>query len=179
MTDRELRKLSRKDLLELLVAQGQERDALQAELEQTKAALENRQLQIEQAGSIAEAALRLNGVFEAAQAAAQQYLENIRQRSEQVEADCARRESACAALEAETHQKIDRQMQEAKKAAQDMEAESRRKCQLMEKEAKEKSEAYWTQITIRLKKFYQEHEELRNYLSSEARHESGKGKTDH
>ena len=59
MTDQELRKLSRKDLLELLISQGRERDALQAELEQVKAALKNRQLCIEQAGSIAEAALQL------------------------------------------------------------------------------------------------------------------------
>ena len=52
MTDRELRKLSRKDLLELLVSQSREREALQAELEQVKAALEDRQLQIERAGSV-------------------------------------------------------------------------------------------------------------------------------
>ena len=77
MTDQELRKLSRKDLLELLLAQSRERDALRTELEQARAALRDRQLHIEQAGSIAEAALRLNGVFEAAQAAAQQYLDNI------------------------------------------------------------------------------------------------------
>ena len=48
MTDQELRKLSRKDLLELLISQGRERDTLQAELEQVKAALKNRQLHIEQ-----------------------------------------------------------------------------------------------------------------------------------
>ena len=63
MTDQELRKLSRKDLLELLITQGRERDALQTELEQVKTALTNRQLQIEQAGSIAEASLQLNGVL--------------------------------------------------------------------------------------------------------------------
>lgn len=81
MTDRELRKLSRKDLLELLLAQSREVDALKDELERTKAALSDRQIHIEKAGSIAEAALRLNGVFEAAQAAADQYLENVRTHS--------------------------------------------------------------------------------------------------
>ena len=35
----------------------------------------------EEAGSIAEAALRINRVFEAAQEAADQYLENIRQQA--------------------------------------------------------------------------------------------------
>ena len=166
MTDQELRKLSRKDLLELLISQGHERDALQAELEQTKAALENRQLCIEQAGSIAEASLQLNGVFEAAQAAAQQYLENIRQRSEHIEEACAKREAACARLEAETQKKVDRQMQEAVKAAQVMEAETRRKCEAMEADAKKKAEAYWLDISARLKKFYEEHEELKGLLAA-------------
>lgn len=59
VTDRELRRLGRRDLLELLVALGHERDALKAELE-------NRQLKIDRAGSIAEAALQVNGVFESA-----------------------------------------------------------------------------------------------------------------
>ena len=77
MTDKELRRLSRKDLLELLIAQGRELDTLKAELEDARAALHDRQIRIDNAGSIAEAALQLNGVFEAAQAAAQQYLENI------------------------------------------------------------------------------------------------------
>ena len=166
MTDQELRKLSRKDLLELLISQGRERDALEAELEQVKAALKNRQLCIDQAGSIAEAALQLNGVFEAAQAAAQQYLENVRQRSEHIEEICAKREAACSKLETETRQKVDRQIQEAAKAVQVMETEARRKCQEMETEAKEKSEAYWTQLSMRLKKFYQEHEELKGLLAS-------------
>ena len=169
MTDEELRKLSRKDLLELLVSQGRERDALQAELAQVKAAFENRQLQVEQAGSIAEAALQLNGVFETAQAAAQQYLENIRQRSEQIEEICARREAACAQREAETQQRIDRQLEEAAQTAREMEAEAVRKCLAMEAEAKEKSEAYWAEISVRLKRFYQEHEELKELLASGGR----------
>lgn len=166
MTDQELRKLSRKDLLELLITQGRERDALQTELEQVKTALTNRQLQIEQAGSIADASLQLNGVFEAAQAAAQQYLENIRQRSEQIEAVCAKREAACAQLETETQRKVVQQLKEATRAAQEMEAETRRKCQALETEAKEKAEAYWLEVSTRLKKFYQEYGELKALFSS-------------
>lgn len=157
MTDQELRKLSRKDLLELLISQARERDALQAELEQVKAKLQNRQLCIEQSGSIAEAALKLNGVFEAAQAAAQQYLDNIRLRSKQIEESCAKREAACAKLEADTRQKVDLQLKEAARASKALEDETRRKCQAMEAEAKEKSESYWVEISQRLKQFYQEH----------------------
>ena len=136
MTDQELRKLSRKDLLELLILQSREQEALRAQLETAKAQLRDRRLQVDRIGSLAEAALQVNGVFEAAQAAAQQYLDNIRERSENVEALCAQREE-----------------------------ESRRRCQAMEEEARRKAEAYWTEISVRLKKFYEEHQALRELLA--------------
>lgn len=78
MTDRELRHLKRSELLEMLIAQTQENERLKEELRQAREELENRQITLTYAGSIAEAALRLNGVFEAADRAAQQYLESVR-----------------------------------------------------------------------------------------------------
>ena len=77
MTDKELRRLSRSVLLEMLISQMQENEKLKQSLEEANAALSNRRIVIEQAGTMAEAALRLNGVFEAADEAARQYLENI------------------------------------------------------------------------------------------------------
>lgn len=77
MTQREMRRLRRADLLELLITLSKENEQLQAELEEAKKQLAQRKIMIENAGSIAEAALRLNGVFEAAQAAADQYLESL------------------------------------------------------------------------------------------------------
>lgn len=82
MTEKELRRLSRTDLLEMLLEQSKEVQRLQQELEETKQKLKDRRLMEKEAGSIAEAALRINKVFEAAQQAADQYLENIRIRSE-------------------------------------------------------------------------------------------------
>ena len=78
MTDKQLRKLSRLELLEMLLEQSREIQKLKAELEKANALLEERQLAIRSAGSIAEASLKLNGVFEAAQKAADQYLENVK-----------------------------------------------------------------------------------------------------
>lgn len=165
MTDQELRKLSRKDLLELLLAQEQEKNDLLAALEKARAELRNRQIRIEQAGSLAEAALQLNGVFDAAQAAAQQYLENIRQRSEQIEMACAKREAACAQREKESREKINHDLKEAEQTAQNMVEEAKRKSMVLMEEAKEKSEAYWREISQRLNAFYQEHEELKKLLA--------------
>ena len=82
MTDRELRGLSRRDLLELLVAKEQENQQLRQELEQARAELNNRQIDIAAAGTMAEAALLLNGIFDAADRAARQYLENIKLRAD-------------------------------------------------------------------------------------------------
>ena len=70
MTNKELRKLSRAELIDILFELQTQNENLTAENRELAAQLESRQLQITEAGSIAEAALRLNGVFEAAQAAA-------------------------------------------------------------------------------------------------------------
>ena len=83
MTDKELRKLKRTDLLELLIEQSKEVESLKKRIEELEAELADRRLMIQESGSIAEAALKLNGVFEAAEAAAQEYLENIRRISEE------------------------------------------------------------------------------------------------
>ena len=83
MTEKELRRLNRGELLELLIAQMEGNKTLAARLKQADAALERRQIAIETSGTLAEAALRLSGVFEAADQAARQYLESLRAREEE------------------------------------------------------------------------------------------------
>ncbi len=82
MTDKELRKLKRIEILELLLEQSRENERLRAEIEEMKKKLEDREIAIKESGSIAEAALKLNGIFEAAQKAADQYLENLKLQNE-------------------------------------------------------------------------------------------------
>lgn len=78
MTDKELRRLSRAELLEMLLMLKEENENLKMQLKQAEAQLQNRRIMIKEAGSIAEAALQLNDVFAAADRAVQQYLENVR-----------------------------------------------------------------------------------------------------
>lgn len=78
MTDKQMRKMSRQELLVLLLEQMEENDRLKKEIDDLKAELTDRQIKIENAGSMAEAALKLNRVFEAADEAAKQYLESVR-----------------------------------------------------------------------------------------------------
>ena len=111
MTERELKRLSRTDLLELLLAQSRQIDALQAELDQVKQQLEDKNIAIRKAGSIAEAALQLNGVFEAAQKACEQYTLNIENMSK-------RQKQICARMERKTKEKCARMLREAKQSVQ-------------------------------------------------------------
>lgn len=99
MTVKELKKLNRAELLELLLVQTKEMEKLRAQLEETQAQLAERRLKLQHAGDIAAAVLAVNGVMEAAQAAAQQYLENM------------------AAMEAETRAKCDRMIADARREA--------------------------------------------------------------
>ena len=92
MKDKELRHLSRSELLEMLLAQVNENKKLKMQLNEMQAQLDNRQIVMNEAGSIAEAALQLSGVFQAAETAAAQYLENIRRLSGEGEAICRRME---------------------------------------------------------------------------------------
>ena len=83
MTERELRKLSRIDLLQLLLKEIKDNEKLRKERKVLQEALDNKEIRIQEAGSIAEAALQLNGIFEAAEQAAAQYLENMRNLTEE------------------------------------------------------------------------------------------------
>ena len=75
MAERELRRMNRMELIEIIYALKQHEEELER---QNRQQLADRTLRLEQVGSIAEAALSLNRVFEAAQAAADQYLESVK-----------------------------------------------------------------------------------------------------
>ncbi|MEE0873089.1 MAG: DNA repair protein [Ruminococcus sp.] len=78
MTDRELRKMSRLDLLEVLLTQSREIEKLKSEIEVLNRKIDDRDIVMSHSGSIAEASLVINNVFEAAQKAADQYVNSVK-----------------------------------------------------------------------------------------------------
>lgn len=78
MAERELRRMNRMELIEIIYALKQHEEELERQNAKLRRQLADRTLRLEQVGSIAEAALSLNQVFEAAQAAADQYLESVK-----------------------------------------------------------------------------------------------------
>ena len=76
MTEKELRHLSRKELLEILIDQTKEITSLRDTVQKLETELTERRIAIAESGSLAEASLKLNGLFADADKAAKQYLEN-------------------------------------------------------------------------------------------------------
>ena len=158
MKDTDLRKLSRADLLEMLIAQSTEVESLREKLAAAESALQKRELTIDRAGSLAEASLQLNGVFEAAQAACEQYMENIRLLNQ-------RQSDVCAQMERDARERSSTIVAEAVRNCEKMESDARVRCAEMLARAKAESQAYWDDVSGKLEAYYQQHAGLRELLS--------------
>lgn len=135
MTDKDLQKLKRIELLEILIEQGKTIERLEKELADANKKLEDRNLHLTEAGSIADAAVQISGIFEAAQSAAHIYLENV--------------------------QKME---QETKSRCDEMERETLERCQKMIVEAEKSADAKWSEISERLEDFYNTHRGMKEML---------------
>lgn len=122
--EKSYKRLSRPELLELLIAESEKNESLQQQLKEAQEKLVDRELKQNNAGSIAEAALSLNGVFTAAEAACAQYIENIERLSVEQERMCARRE-------AESRKKATQIIAEATERAEKIEAAAKKRCELI------------------------------------------------
>ena len=109
LTEKELKKLSRQELLEVLLVQSKKIDRLRAQLDEARQQLSEKELTIAEAGSIAEASLSLSGVFEDAQKAADQYLSNIHRMEQQTKLECAKKKKLA-------DRQIQQELNRAKKA---------------------------------------------------------------
>jgi len=136
MTEKELKKLSRTDLLEMLIEQSKEIERLQKIIKKNEEELQNKKLMLNEAGSIAEASLKVNQVFENAQKAADQYLANVCELKERQSEICAQ-----------------------------MEKETQKKCNDMLAKAERASKAYWNEVSNKLDEFMAQHEGLKELLS--------------
>lgn len=157
MTDKDMRKLGRAELLEMLIAQTQEVERLQTELDAAKAELEQRQILLNEAGNIADACLKINGVFESAQAAAEEYLVNIRLRHE-------KQDQMAQQMEQEARDKADKILSDAQAASKAMEEETAARCEQMVAKAQTESDARWKEVSAKVDAYLKQHSELRNLL---------------
>ena len=88
MTDKEFKRLSRAQLIEIIYQLQIKIDELSEDNQRLTEALADKRLRIDQAGNIAEAALEMNDCLRNVQKAADQYLEEIRALHAETEAQC-------------------------------------------------------------------------------------------
>ena len=77
MTDKEVKRLSRSQLIEIIYQLQTREEELTDENRRLEEELRSKRIRMEEAGNIAQAALELNDVFQSAQSAAAQYLSEI------------------------------------------------------------------------------------------------------
>lgn len=78
MEQKELRQMSRSELIEIIYELELQNQELKEELGAAREELKDRTIMIEEAGSIAEAALKVNHVFESAQKAVDDYVNSMK-----------------------------------------------------------------------------------------------------
>ena len=80
MTDREFKRLSRSQLIDIIYQLQLKQEELTADNEKLTRALADKRLRVSKAGNIAEAALEIHNVMQAAEDAAAHYVEEIQSR---------------------------------------------------------------------------------------------------
>ena len=65
--------------------QEQEIERLKAKVSELQATIDNYEIKVEEAGTLAEASAQINNLFEAAQATVETYIENMKKRAEKSE----------------------------------------------------------------------------------------------
>ena len=88
MTDKEFKRLGRSQLIDIIYQLQLKLEELTAENEVLSKKLTDKRIRVSEAGSIAEAALEIHNVMQAAQDAAAHYLEEIRNMREETEEEC-------------------------------------------------------------------------------------------
>lgn len=161
---KDLKKLSRADLLEMLIMQTKENEKLSAQLKDAENELASKKLKIDKAGSIAQASLSMYGVFEAAQKAADHYLESIRNKELEIERTEKEANERAELMIAEATERAERIIAEAEALCDNLMRETDEKCEEMKLMAKIDSERSWEEVRTKIGNYLNEHEALRSLV---------------
>lgn len=159
MAGKDLKNLSRADLLELLIERTAELEQVKAQLEEALSQQENMQSVpvYESAGTMAEAALQVNGVFEAADRAAKQYLDSMEQMMRNQEA-------VCAQMLSEAREKAEKIIVEAELKCSKMEHDMQVHCAMLLRNAEQEVGRNWDELFARLDRLSEENNALRQMV---------------
>lgn len=172
MTTKELRKLRRAELLQLLLDQVQENEQLKSRVNAMTTQLNKQRIACENAGSIAEAALALSNIFQDADQVARKYLQEV--------------EELTARQEQELREKADQAREQADKLVADAMvaaaavreeadaclAEAKEKAETLLENARAEADAYWDKVNSQVQTLLEGQDMLKSIVYS-----AGKNKT--
>jgi Mg2+ and Co2+ transporter CorA len=98
MTEKELRKLNRYQLLELLMIQTQHVEELEKQLAEVREQLQAQHIRLSNLGSMAEVSAQVSGLLDSAQKAADLYLQAAKEQAALIQQEAA--EQAAAIVQA-------------------------------------------------------------------------------
>ena len=154
MTDKEFKRLSRAQLIDIIYQLQVQIDELNGKKQELERELADKRLRLRNAGNIADAALEMNNCFRDAQNAAEQYLNEIKAIREETETV---RQRILAEAKAEAAACI----AEAKAEATARLAEAKAEAAACIAEAKNKNEDFDSEIEMLLKEYEQNHSDNR------------------
>ena len=136
--------LSKNEMMMVMHDQEQEIEKLKSQVEELQAKLDGYEIKVSESGSLAEAAAKVSGLFEAAQLTVDTYLENMKKRDEDSEAVFADVQKQADQIIAEAEEVANKRL-----AAADAEIEEK-----------------WAVIESRLLVMYESHKGLQELVES-------------
>lgn len=136
--------LSKNEMMMVMHDQEQEIEKLKSQVEELQAKLDGYEIKVSECGSLAEAAAKVSGLFEAAQLTVDTYLENMKKRDEESEAVFADVQKQADQIIAEAEEVANKRL-----AAADAEIEEK-----------------WAVIESRLLVMYESHKGLQELVES-------------
>ena len=109
MVNKELKRLSRRELVDIIYQMKKNEQQMQEEIAALQEALEDKRIRLSAAGSVAEAAASITEVFSAAQKTADLYLHEIYCMKEETERECAKMIKEAKATVAKTYSDAEKQ----------------------------------------------------------------------
>lgn len=124
MENKKLRKIKRRELLEIMLEQAKRIEELESELAKTKESLNSKKIIIAESGNLAEASLKLNEIFEVAQQVADDYVYNIKENCKKLE---SKTKKECRTYKSNALKKVELECQKKKKEADEYFSEMEQK----------------------------------------------------
>ena len=113
MIGKELKKLSRRELVDVIYQMKKNEQQMQAEILSLQDALQEKRIRLAEAGSLSEAAAAITNVFSAAQMTADLYLREISCMKEETEKECAK-------MVEEAEQKVEQMLSAGEKQCENL-----------------------------------------------------------